>query len=54
MQILRQETGKGHVKHIYSQPNQIQMKHLSKCSGRKAKATEEEIQATLICNLIKI
>lgn len=54
MQILRQETGKGHVKHIYSQTKQILMKHLSKCSGRKVKITEEEIQGTLPCNLIKV
>lgn len=54
MQISRQETGKGHVKHIYSQPNQKLMKHLSKCSGRKVKVIEEEIQVTLICNLIKV
>lgn len=34
MQILRQETGKGHVKHIYSQPKQILVKHLSKFRKR--------------------
>lgn len=51
MQILRQETGKGHVKHIQSA--QL-MKHLSKYSGRKVKVINDEIQVTLICNLIKV